>query len=127
MPADIRPIEKGGLQRATLADGRVAIALTTEIIPEETIVVPSRINYPDVRKALDSGTLVAGDVVVLSIQIFDQDGNDKTPDDCTFQMPLDNYVADETKEVLGVAYFNFVESNKPQIVKEEIVEPVIEG
>ena len=116
-----------GIKKEQLADGRMAVALVSEVIPEQVITIPERIQYPELRKAYDSGTLSQGDIVVVSVQIFDSEGNDKTPDDSVFKMPLDNYVADENKEVLFVVYGNFVESNRPQIVKEEIVEPVIEG
>lgn len=95
-----------------LEDGRMAIALESKMIPEQTIVIPAHPEYPSLRHSFPNGTFPPGCVVVLSAQVFDADGNDISPADNTWKMPLDKYVADESKEVLGVLYFDWAESNK---------------
>jgi hypothetical protein len=113
-------VDVSAIKRVVLTDGRSAVELLSDRIPEETIVVPERIIYPDLRKAFDPGTFESGDVVVVSIQVYDRDGKEKIINDSVFKMPLDNYTKDRTKEVLGVIYFNFVESNRQiQESKEE--------
>ena len=116
-----------------IVDGKAVLALESRRIPEETIIVPSRIEYPDLRRAFPSGTFIPGDIVVVSVQIYDSDGNDKTPPDFAFKLPLDIYTEDEAKEVLGVLYFNFVESNKsrnvaiePEPITDDIVADIAE-
>ena len=113
MPALIRD------EKVELPSGRLAVAMVTEIVPEQTIIIPEKILYPDVRRAFEGGTFAPGDKITISVTVTDSDGKDKTPDDSDFQLELDNYTRDPNKEVLGVLYMNFVESNKvPEIAKE---------
>jgi hypothetical protein len=117
-------ISQSGLdtgKRIELPTGKLAKNIITEKIPEHSIVVPELINYPDLRKAFDSGTFSTGDVITVSVSVVDADGNDKTPEDSDYVLTLDNYTSDETKEVLGILYFNFIESIKPNI---EISQPL---
>jgi hypothetical protein len=100
------------IKREQLADGRMAIAIESKMIPEETIVIPEHPLYPTVRKAFPNGTFPRGCTAVVSVQVFDENGDEITPEDSVFKMPLENYVADETKEVLGVLYFDWTESTK---------------
>jgi hypothetical protein len=114
-PQDLGAILPVDLGRVTLPSGRLALSMATTIVPAYTIDVPESIQYPDLRRAFESGAFAPGDVVTVSVSIADADGNDKTPDDSDFVMTLDNYPSDETKEVLGVLYFNFTEGMKPDI------------
>ena len=98
------------IKQEQLPDGRVALVSTTVVVPEQTVILPERIEYPELKRALDPGTLAEGDTIIVSVQVFDVDGNEKTPENCTFKLNLDHYVEDESKEVLGVLYFNFIES-----------------
>lgn len=107
------PVLKSGGSLVQLASGRMATAMVTDIIPEQTIVVPERIVYPELRRAFESGTFAAGDVITVSVTVKDADGNDKTPENSDFELSLDNYVADNSMEVLGILYMNFIESTKP--------------
>ena len=96
-----------------ISSGITPVSLDSAVIPEQTVVIPATIQYPDYRRAYDSGTLAQGDTIVLTTQIFDADGNEKSPDNNVVELSLSQYTQDPTKEVLGVIYFNFVESNKP--------------
>ena len=101
------------MRSSIAANGITSSVLESQVIPEQTVTIPATIQYPDYRRAYDSGTLVQGDTIVLTTQIFDSDGNEKSPDNNVVQLSLSQYTQDSTKEVLGVLYFDFVESNLP--------------
>jgi hypothetical protein len=103
-----------GIKTEVLSDGRTAVAIDSSVIPEQTITILEHVVYPELRKAFDSGTFIQGDHAIVTVQIFDKDGNEKTPDNCVWDLPLDNYTSDVSKEVLGVLYFNWAESTLPE-------------
>jgi len=98
--------------------------LTTSVIAETTITVPAYIELPNLRYAAPSGTLQQGDTININITITDADGNERAfPDYDGFQISLLDWPEDETKEILGVLYMNFVESTKSFIIEGTPAEP----
>ena len=108
-----------------LSNGTSAINMVTDIIPQKNLVIPQKIEYPEIRKAFGSGVFQLGDIVIVQLSVIDKDGKDKTLKDSSFKITLDNYVSDPSREVLGVFYMKFVDSIKPpepDIIAEEITE-----
>jgi hypothetical protein len=77
-------------------------------VAAQVITVPEHIEYPELRIPLDPGTLRRGDIVLLSLKVVNNDGREKYSTEQ--KMLLKEYP--DSKEVLAVAYVNFVESNR---------------
>jgi hypothetical protein len=86
--------------------------VTTDIIPEQTVVIPQQIKLPELRYAAPTGTLAQGDSIEGYFILKDKDGNEKSLDMKSFKVVLSDWPSDESKEILGIFYLNFVISNK---------------
>jgi len=84
----------------------------TKAVAEQTIIIPTSIEMPDIRIALSSGTLGPNYTIINTLKIFDADGKEidigKAGD---VKIKLTEW-PEENKEILGVLYLNFVISNK---------------
>ena len=97
--------------------------VTTEVKPEQTIVIPPQVSVPDVRWAIPSGTLAQGDVVNLVATLKDKDGNPKPLEFPALQISYTDWPSDPTQEILAIFYLTHVISTKSPVIQDDATPP----
>ena len=89
--------------------------VTTEVTPEQTVVIPPQVTVPDIRWAAPSGTLAQGDTLNVVATLTDMSGNPKYLEFPNLQVVYRDWPSDPNQEILGVFYLNHVVSNKAPV------------